>query len=49
MARSIRITNEDLYKDLMRIQGEIQSRSGEFTSMNDTVQELVDSYRKKHK
>lgn len=47
MARSIRISNPDLYKELMKIQGEIQARTGEFTSMDSAIEELVKTYRKK--
>lgn len=46
MARSIRISNEDLYKELLRIQGEIQARTGEFTSMDSAIEEIVKAYRK---
>lgn len=33
--------------DCDEIQGEIQSKSGEFTSMDDVIARLIDMYRKK--
>ncbi len=47
MVKTIRISNDDLHKELLKIQGEIQAKSGEFTSMDDVIKELVSSYRKR--
>lgn len=49
MVKTIRLSNDDLHKELLRIQGEIQSRTGEFTSMDMVIEELVKTYRKKTK
>lgn len=48
MVKTLRISNDDLHKELLRIQGEIQAKTGEFTSMDDVISELVKNYRKKH-
>jgi len=48
MVKTIRISDEN-HKELLKIQGEIQAESGEFTSMDDTIQKIVDSYKKKRK
>ena len=49
MVKTIRIVRDELHKELIKIQGEIQAKTGEFTSMDDTIAKLVESYRKKHK
>ena len=49
MVKTIRISNDDLHKELLRIQGEIQARTGEFTAMDDVISELIETYRKRHK
>ncbi len=49
MVRSIRIVREELYKELLKIQGEIQAESGEFTTMDDAIAKIVEVYRKRHK
>jgi len=49
MVKSIRIINHELHKELLRIQGELQMKSGVFTSMDDVIEELVKEYKKKHK
>jgi len=47
MVKTLRIINDDLHKELLKIQGQIQAKSGEFTSMDDVIAELVKNYRKK--
>ena len=47
MVKTLRITNDDLHKELLKIQGQIQAKTGEFTSMDDVIAELVKNYRKK--
>jgi predicted CopG family antitoxin len=47
MVKTIRISDDSLHKELLKIQGEIQAKSGEFTSMDDVIAELVKSFRKK--
>lgn len=49
MVKTLRITNDDLHKELLKIQGQIQAKSGEFTSMDDVIAELVKSFRKRSK
>ena len=49
MVKTIRISDDSLHKELLKIQGEIQAKSGEFTSMDDVIAELVKLYRKKSK
>ena len=47
MVKTLRITDNN-HKEMMKIQGEIQSRSGENTSMDTVIDELVTSYRRTH-
>jgi len=49
MVKTLRISNDDLHKELLKIQGEIQAETGEFTSMDDTIAELVNAYKKRKK
>ncbi len=49
MVKTIRISDDELHKDLMKIQGKLQAESGEFTTMDDVIKELVTEYNKKHK
>lgn len=49
MVKTLRIVSDDLHKELLKIQGEIQAKTGKFTSMDDVIQELVELYRKSHK
>lgn len=48
MVKTIRISDEN-HKELLKIQGELQAESGEFTSMDDAIAKMVDAYKKKHK
>jgi len=47
MVKTLRIINDDLHKELLKIQGQIQAKSGEFTSMDDVIAELVKSFKKR--
>ena len=49
MVKTLRLSNDDLHKELLKIQGQIQAKTGEFTSMDDVIEELVKQYKKKHK
>lgn len=49
MVKSIRISKDELHKELLKIQGKIQAESGEFTTMDDVIEILVTEYNKKHK
>ena len=46
MVKTLRISDDSLHKELLKIQGEIQAKSGEFTSMDNVIDELVRVYRK---
>ena len=48
MVKTLRISDSN-HKEMLKIQGKIQAKSGEFTSMDDVIAELVDGYKKKHK
>ncbi len=47
MVKSIRLGKDELHKKLLIIQGEIQAKSGETTTMDDVIEELIRSYRKR--
>ena len=49
MVKTLRISDDDIHRDLLKIQGQIQAQSGEFTSMEDTLAELIKAYRKKNR
>jgi len=46
MVKTLRISEEN-HREMLKIQGQIQSKSGEFTSMDDVIAELVKIYKKK--
>lgn len=46
MVKTLRISDEN-HKEMLKIQGEIQAKSGEFTSMDDVIEYLVKTYKKK--
>ena len=48
MVKTLRISDEN-HRDMMKIQGQIQAKSGEFTSMDDVIAELVKECKKKHR
>lgn len=48
MVKTLRIS-EKSHKEMLKIQGEIQAKSGEFTSMDDVIEQLVKEYKKKHR
>ena len=45
MVKTLRIS-DDIHKDVLKIQGSLQMNSGEYTSMDDTIGELIDCYNK---
>lgn len=47
MVKTIRIANDDLHTELLKIQGQIQAKSGEFTSMDDVIAELIKNFRRR--
>ena len=48
MVKTLRISDSN-HKEMLKIQGELQAKSGEFTSMDDVIADMVNAYRKKHK
>jgi len=48
MVKTLRISDE-IHKEILKIQGLIQAKSGEFTSMDDVIAELVRNFRKRHR
>jgi len=47
MVKTIRLSRDELHTELLKIQGKIQSESGEFTSMDDVMKILIKTYKKK--
>jgi len=47
MVKTLRLSNDNLHKELLKIQGQLQAKTGEFTSMDDVIAELVKTYRKR--
>jgi len=48
MVKTLRISDE-IHREVLKIQGQIQAKTGEFTSMDDVIEELVRAFRKKHR
>jgi len=48
MVKTLRISDE-IHKEMLKIQGLIQAKSGEFTSMDDVIAQLVREFRKRHR
>ena len=46
MVKTLRISDEN-HKEMLKIQGLIQAQSGEFTSMDDVIANLVKAFKKK--
>ena len=49
MVRTIRSSDDNIHRELLKIQGQIQARTGDFTSMEDTLSELIKAYRKRNR
>jgi len=47
MVKTLRIVNENIHKELLKIQGQIQAKSGEYISLEKVIEELVKVYRKR--
>jgi len=47
MVKTLRISDDDIHKELLKIQGQIQAKTGEFTSMEDVLEELIKTFKKK--
>ena len=48
MVKTLRISEEN-HRNVLKIQGEIQAKTGEYTSMDDVIEELVRAFRKRHR
>ena len=48
MVKTLRISDEN-HIEMLKIQGQIQARTGEFTSMDDVIAEMIILYKKKKK
>jgi len=48
MVKTLRISEVN-HREMLKIQGQIQAKSGVFTSMDDVIAELVKTYRKKNR
>ena len=46
MVKTLRISDSN-HREMLKIQGQIQAKSGEFTSMDNVIAELVKIYRKR--
>ena len=46
MVKTLRISDSN-HKEMLKVQGEIQAKFGEFTSMDDAVAELIKNYRRR--
>lgn len=46
MVKTLRISDGN-HKEMLKVQGHIQAQTGEFTSMDDVVAELVKSFKKR--
>jgi len=46
MVKTLRISDSN-HKEMLKIQGEIQAKSGEFTSMDNVIENFVKIYKKK--
>ena len=47
MVKTLRISDDNIHRELLKIQGVIQAKSGEFTSMEDVLKELIKTYKKR--
>ena len=49
MVKTIRLSNEKLHKELLKIQGEIQATTGEYTTMDMVIEELLYNFKRKRR
>lgn len=47
MVKTLRIDNADIHKELLKIQGEMQAKTGEYTSIEDVIDALIKNFRKR--
>lgn len=48
MVKTLRISDEN-HIEMLKIQGEIQAKTGKFTTMEDVIAELVKNFRRKQR
>lgn len=48
LVKTLRIEDEKIHKELLKIQGRIQAKSGEPTKLENVLQELIDCYNKRN-
>jgi len=48
MVKTLRIESDALHKELLKIQGQMQAKTGEYPSMDKVIAELVKSFKKRH-
>jgi len=46
MVKTLRISDEN-HKEILKIQGQIQAKSGEFTGMDLVIEELIKTFKKR--
>ena len=46
MVKTLRISDEN-HIEMLKIQGQIQAKTGEFTSMDDVIADLIETFKKK--
>lgn len=46
MVKTLRISDEN-HREVLKIQGQIQAQTGEYTSMDDVIEELVKAFRRR--
>jgi len=47
MVKTLRISDEN-HRHMLKIQGQIQAKTGEYTSMDDVIAEIVNLFKKKY-
>jgi len=48
MVKTLRISDEN-HREVLKIQGQIQAKTGKYTSMDDVIEELVKAFRKRNR
>jgi len=48
MVKTLRISDEN-HRQMLKIQGQIQAKTGEYTSMDDVIAEMVNIFKKKYR
>lgn len=49
MVKTLRIEDEKIHKELLKIQGRIQAKSGEPIKLEKVLEDLIDFYNKRRK